>query len=93
MGHAQITYVQYGEETTQPLWHHDSTTANWDSNLTEAEEALCADLYRSFKGVVDADTGEKLRDAALWRESPDIEVSPRCAESPPGSPAGRENAL
>jgi hypothetical protein len=77
-GHAELSFVFYGEEMTRAALHHEGTTAQWEDTLTAEETQLCAAMYSAYAHIVDAATGELFDDSALAAESSVVQVSPHC---------------
>jgi hypothetical protein len=55
-GGAYAADVLYGEELTNPAWHHDSSDT-LDSTLKPSEQGLCKDLWQTVQEAESADAG------------------------------------
>ena len=76
-GNAYGTYVLFGEELTDPNWHHAATRV-LGATLTGSDESkLCAELLATYAGTT-APPGTKSEERALRVASSPVQVSPIC---------------
>jgi hypothetical protein len=76
-GQAYAAVFVYGEELTNPSWHHGETDTD-PSTLTAAEQSLCDELWRTLRTADDdagADAGSVLIDTMNA-----FEVAPACPD-------------
>jgi hypothetical protein len=71
-----VAFVLYGEELSDPAWHHDSG-AGLETTVTEAEARLCEELRRALQPMEgDEDAGSVPLD---FLNGTQAKVSPACA--------------
>ena len=75
-GSAYLTYLLYGEVTTDPGWHFDDQFVG-SSALINSEESLCEALWATLDVIVDADGGVA-DERALYATSTSVRATPTC---------------